>query len=574
MDVLLQYMQETVNKLQTDAPKDAESIVAMFDKTVPDFERAEKEKFGQLGIEYSEELERYVWTFKEFKKFQENFKAKLDLIDGTGTDLSECKERNTSGFLVNALKKENAVMCIVDRVNPLVSGSPQKLDVSSEFLKKIINANLEFVVGYRNIESVTVDEPLGQKVMAEAANLKEVNDKLKGYGYGTNFADFYNKVVEFEAYLVKDGYSRGLIEDFATAFKEEEEVKEIVFSRWVFELGGKKTGQNSSIVLQEPGQYGVLLDYKFGIENSLVPFDFDIDVQLTKEKGLADITPNGQYYAKNMFFHLPFDGELGKGSERKGYGITYSNSNDKTIGVVYNKNHVNDPLITLEDNTSGGMKDYSLNYGEDFLTTNTGAILSISKDAIQFNPSTPTRVQLTLNNRQGTGAEGIVYDLIESGGQDRSVIEKYFSNSDYKTKSWFAWKSGSKEFKDSGFSKQQAQALCNEVGLDDRHGFIQDIDGSEKKFTGIAYLPFEKSYQLRSICNQGSATVMAFGKIENMDAGHRKGIISLNSTGADGVGTIKSYIDKIKDEIVCIVPGQDSTDLAWNTEELFEKELD
>lgn len=561
METLMGYMSEVLNMVLADSPEDAESIVAVFEKNTvtqayednPSTPEPGDGVFADMGIEWNAELEKYVWTFKEFRAFNQNLEAVLDLAGTTNNSCFDAANQPTD-------KQEEVVICY--NVKSLKKAYTA-LTLESNVLKAIVSANLEFVVGVRHTKEMSAD--LKSKVKKEAADLDDVKKKLSELGY-SDFAQFYDKAVEFEAFLVKDGYSQIFVQDFETKYGQEPEVKAVKFGKWGFELDGKRTDTDGAVGMQEAGQYKVLLDYKFG---SSVPEDFEWDALLTKTKGLSGITPNGSNYAKNAFFEMPLDGELGSGSRREGYGITYSSNQGKQVKVSYDNEETDteDRFIDLSPNTSGGIKQYTLNYGDSFLTANTGTIMNISGNEIQFNPSKPARLQLTLNQRQEAGPEGIIYDLLEDG---KSVLEEYPLNSNYKTESWIVWKGNSQEFKDSGFPMQQAQALCKEIGLNDRHGFIQEFGNSQKaEYTGVAFVPFEKSYELRLICNQGSAVISGTTKI-TPEAGHVKGRVGLNLTGVEGDGTMKGYVDRIEKGEVCVVSEQAGMKLAWNTKKFFQ----
>ena len=578
MDAVLQYMEDVLKDLEQDVPDDAESIVALIDKegTFKEDGHMYKKQFKQMGIDFQEELNKWVWTFKEFKEFNRKLTEALK----AGTKCSP------TGI-------ENIVNC---EIEPVVDDADDLL-ITNEMLRKMIaEGNLRFVVGIRNIESVTVDDKLGRKVMGEALDLDEVKDKLDGYGYG-NFEQFYDKVIEFESYLAKDGYSKGLLKDVANKYQEAKVMK--FGEDWAIGLlvgsSVQSTAQgNSKIELENPGLYKVLLDYDFSTKAQgnayvagskepdakirLASADTPFSVGLALEKGLKEIDSDnggGTAYAKNLFFELPFDGELGK-NQREGYGITYGDARGKEfVKVVYDdsKAQEEDRMVKLYGSTVGGVKKYKLDYGEDFLSTNTGTIMAVSKDTIEFNPSTATRVELELKARQGDGPEGVIYDIIESNGADRSLLDKYRASDEYKTKSWFSWKSESGEFGDKTYPKQQAQALCNEFGLENRHGFVEDLKGQQTSYVGVAFVPFERTYQLSLGCNQGSATANALTPI-NANAGSQGGgrIAKLNSEGGLGTGTIKSYLEKIKDRQVCVVTGESTMGLAWNRERIYEKD--
>ena len=237
-------------------------------------------------------------------------------------------------------------------ITPTADGTDiSKGMVKVDFLKNLYSS-MSFKVGTlhkKKMEDKTIAHIL--------KNAKQLNGLTFPGGYDNSFAKLYEKTIEFNSFLVKDGYSKDLREDFEKKYSQ---AKANDFGeKWSFYLKGVK---KESLELPEPGLYKVILNYKFA-ENA-----WEADFSL--EKKLSEVKPS---YAENYFFSLPFDGELGldSGDSRDGYGIAYGSGEE--IVLAYDTRYSDDPLTKL-NKTGGGLFRYTLDYGDEFKETNTGII--------------------------------------------------------------------------------------------------------------------------------------------------------------------------------------------------------
>ncbi|MDP2974162.1 MAG: hypothetical protein Q8N60_03865, partial [Candidatus Diapherotrites archaeon] len=261
--------------------------------------------------------------------------------------------------------------------------------------------------------------------------------------------------------------------------------------------------------------------------------------------------------AGNFFFEMPFDGEVGStGTEntRTGYGIAFSNSPEPTL--MYLAFNSEQDKVNLF-NSTGGILPLTVDFGNTLDKTNSGLILQANKKAFNYNPSAATPIEIELSPRTGTGIEGMLYKIVEDGkelGTPASV---------------FSFRQGSNDFADQQYYLATARNLCNETGRADLQGFQQEI-ANKTTFKGIAFVPFGKQHVMRFYCSQGAAIVKSEnneGETIIVEAGHRAGqlAVTLNTPSTANKVTLPSFLDKIKEDDVCVKAIEAGIELRWNT---------
>jgi len=525
---------------------DEDSIIGVFNKNAntekysSDGTGSEKGMFDYLGIEYNNELEKYVWTFKEYKKMHEHV---LEALGTIGSEDNKCDKEDG----LPAEDEKEAVSCIIKKI----SNSDDTFTLKFELLRDILNADLEFVVGVRNSEDLKAGSDLARKVIKDAADVGSLSFPV---GYDKKFSELYSKAIDFSSFLIKDGYSDDLKDELYEAYKDDggrTALDRTGFRNWIFEVGDDE----GNTMLGQAGLYSVLLDYDFSVD--------DIDawtVELKESKGLGEINLQ---YVKNPFFEMPFDGKVGR-QNRKGYGIGFAGVGVSNLKISHKKVGPADKSPRFKDIVSD-LKTYTFKYGKTFAETNTGTILSISGNSFNYNPSRVARVEIGLEQRMGSGMEGILYNLVSTDKTDNKAIAA--SASLFKFRS-----AGTKqEFKDSVLPPTQARALCPEVGQG-LHGFAQNVSGQKGTFIGLVFVPFTQIYELQPVCVQGNASIQGIGE-EKFLAGHRVsgGNVKINTMGDEAEKNLKSFIKKIETGEVCFVPKEDGADLTWHGEKHFEK---
>ena len=540
-------MASILAELQANEGIDEDSIVLLFERT----DDLDSSIYSYFGFEYYEGLGKYVWTFKEFKKFHEELSSAIKSI---GTASNKCFDKDNNP----AQKAEDAVMC---KFSSIADDSDETDVYMDTHLRPILNANLKVVAGIRDSAELKADSGLGKKVMAEA---KDIDSAKVPTGYAS-FREFYEKAIDFNALLVRDGYSSDLRKDFDSYYRSASEKAPTTLNATGF--GGENWTFNGEekYALPNAGLYNVLINANFSDQQNLA---WDVEFKPLKTLGEIDsVLAKGTAYAKNYFLSLPFDGQVGKGGDRAGYGIVLNNNGENQL-LLYKEtpgiNVVGFPIVT--GTGMGGNSIFSLNYGNTFEKTNSGKILSVSQNTIEFNPSSAAVANVSMAARQAAGPEGIVYNLSTMNSDQVPTADATTG----KVTSWFTWKTvgqQSETFKDQGFAALQAQALCPEIQVDGYHGFMKDFAGTQQ-FKGIAFVPFKAQYFMQVLCTQGSAEASAIGTIQH-NAGFASQPLQLNETANLEYGTLKHYIDSIENSTVCFAGTETSAALAWNAEQLL-----
>lgn len=466
-----------------------------------------------------------IMSLAEYKQFHEKIMAAQDCKNADGAPTTSIKDAASCKIKIGTTTGE----------------------ITAAFLKELIT-RAKFKVGTLHVKEM--DAKLKAQVMEEAADIDSA--KLPA-GYN-NFKEFYEKAIAFDSLLVKDTYNADLRADFGAYYSGQAidvpEAKTTLDSTKFGDANASwKFNTQPEYKMQNAGLYTVLINANFSGKDN-----YAWDVSLKQAKSLAQLdTALGTKYAKNYFFSLPFDGEVGTGAgnSRNGYGIAIDKG--KIMLEFDGKN-----VIGLPATGGTGMKAFSLDYGSTIAKTGSGKILSVSEGKIEFNPSTAAVVNVSMAARQGAGNEGLIYNLL--GGTDTTLDS---------AASWFTWATGKDKFSDKRIDSLQAQALCPSIATENYHGFIMDFPGNAD-FKGVAFVPSEKVYKIQVRCNQGAVTSMnAIGSTSLPAwpwAGSENFELPVNSTGNNAVGTLKYYIESIGNSTVCFAGTENTVALTWNTE--------
>ncbi len=479
-----------------------------------------------LGAEKKPPMDSYYMTFNEFRFFHESIKKALSEYDNP-----ERPCLNKAGN--QAVSQEEAYTCPIR----VLDGSTNLINAG--FLKDILT-NISFKVGA--LHSKETRPELKEQVIEGGKNIVPIPD-------GKSFKEFYAENVEFKAFLVKDGYSRALRQDFysyyssqlGTGAKQDLEEAGYNSGNWAFDVG---QGAKESVVLPKAGKYDVLLNMDFRNSNAndwAWVGEFGKDPVALPELGGEDTE-----YENNYFFELPFDGEVGEGRERDGYGLAFTGE----LAPYLEHDEGQGTGFVNASQGFGSESKKAFAYGKEFASTKAGDILNAGKTSFEFNPSVAAKIDLALAGRT-SGTEGILYELTSAVPTD-SIVQ------------WF--KPDGTTRNDAKIDVASATSLCPEVGSQ-FYGFREDISNTQN-YKGLVFVPFEESYALRIICVQGSATIEAMRK-ETIPAGYRAAgatsyQVKLNEAGNTKESSLKSYVDRIKENQVCVIPGSSGIELLWH----------
>ena len=411
---------------------------------------------------------------------------------------------------------------------------------------------------------------LHQKTMNDVAieqvvkNGKSLTTLIWSTGYG-DFEKLYNGTVKFRSFLVKDGFSKALREDLYSHYtaalggsaKDVLDATKFNNGDWTF--GVKETEGKESYALDKPGDYNITvnLDFSKGYKWN-VEFDLKRGLETIDEQSNKDKTKRTRY-AENAFFETPFDGEVkSKDGKRTGYGIALTGVQEGAPYISYNTTEKNTKFVAASE----GIASKAFKYGNDFASTRPGTILTLTSTSFAYNPSIAAKVELGLGPRlQGT--EGFLYELLEGSGE-------MAHNQADSILTWY--KKDGTGFNDQKVSKTEGLAVCKEVATE-HYGFKEN-NAQSTDYAGLAFVPIKDSYVLRVYCNQGTAELNAFERA-SIPAGYRAAgatsyQVTLNQAGQLSENSLKDFVEKIKDQKVCIDAKPGRMELLWNKSKLIE----
>lgn len=156
----------------------------------------------------------------------------------------------------------------------------------------------------------------------------------EGTGTFRERMDFLRSLILFDAYLIKDAYSEDFLEDFAnhTSFVDAPgyfsgEGYSTAFADYFAEgkISFELAGVLDDVIkrrLLVPGKYSVSIAAEF--DKSIGWKFFEDDGGTAAEVRIVLMNPQ-QAEPNNIFYYLPFDGEIGRetGDGRQGYGVDY-----------------------------------------------------------------------------------------------------------------------------------------------------------------------------------------------------------------------------------------------------------
>ncbi len=510
----------------------------------------EKEVLKAFGLL---ESEKYM-TLYDFKKMHEAIDAGLKKLS--------VEERKTAKY-VEVEFQEIEIAKVKDRLYEVPIYTPPPVEtgviptesdptkstrgvIKTDFLKKFY-ANISFQIGVLHKEEMS--EELKDKVLKEARNVA---------GIEGNLAEWYYKNIDFNAFLIKDGYGKEFRADFAKAYD-----KTVIsgFKDW------KVAGEGASdSKLKEAGKYPIIVNYSWAVGKEKFTLEFgkvtglaDLDKAFT-EKGKSATTA----YASNPLFDLPLDagmrdkagvGNTG-GFDAKGYATNFDGATGGSILGV----------IAYQGNEAIGFTGFgealesrNFTYGFRFQETKPGTVVSLSGTSFTFSPSVPAIIEADMTNRGGS--EGLLYTLDAT---------KTGANESFATDSLITW---NETGPDSLVRPTTAKTIlsCNNVNQP-YYGFVTDLK-ENKKVTGIVYLPIGRNFKLLFHCVQGSAMVtakmndQAVIRGQRLSAGDsRQSIEIANSTIVRENYTFSKLLEEVKAGKMCITKiNKDSLELKWNT---------
>ncbi|MCX6799192.1 MAG: hypothetical protein NTW59_03800, partial [Candidatus Diapherotrites archaeon] len=478
-------------------------------------------------------------------------------------------------------KKEEAVICEVDVPKTDVLGSVPTVVVKAGFLKNLL-ASTTFKIGV--LDSADISDAMKQFAMEKAQAVESLT-LPEGY---EKFMDLYNKAIDSNAFLIQDGYSKALRSDldayYQKAIGSEAQAAQEALGAVKFKDGNWNFNNADSFALEEAGKYRIVLDLQYPAFDVEKPGKHNL--QFTKAKTLAELDSAAAEakqkdtkvvetkLADNIFFSLPFDGEVWGGSatekKREGYGLSYKFSGALPEGAIAGVSYKSDQEKTEFANSTGGTKTYNFTFGGNFAATKTGTVFVASSGDMVYIPSSPVKLSLQLQPRVN-GAEGMLYELVDMKAANQYAMQPHNTDN---IMMWF--ESNGKGFKDTKMTPMAAKGICPEE-TQERYGFSKDITAAST-FKGITFVPFYKPFGLMVLCTQGAATLDS-GAGNNKNITVPAGALKIGETGrtvtlnsiADAKKTaLAGYVAKIKTGEICVDASPEAVEMLWNKGKMLE----
>ena len=412
---------------------------------------------------------------------------------------------------------------------------------------------------------------------------------LEASNYTTQQIEEVQSLINFNAYLIEDAYTK----DFRADFDEFCKTKSF-FDCPVYYLDedglhrffsdDEKFKFDYSMSPHAPadaGKYAVTLNIEFDNANwdfftNSMP-DATVNVEMTE---LSAPEPN------NPFYYLPFDGLVGVDSEngRQGYGVNFRQQTEETIKI----NNANDQII-ISTNIAGstpvfnGWIETGLNDQFNVLNqTNRGILLDVRSEAdntrIVLSPSYATPVMMEVEYKTGSDAFGFYSIEIDQGPQTSST----------KMLPWSGIGVNCKDFKDNavteawqdtwdkhgGISGNLSCAVGTEIA-DYGVEWCNPIRNGSVFLQSVVFTPQNKDSIMRrtayadgmSLYNaedQGGSSQISLNGVPGMQN---------NSSGTSSIDSIEDVFDLVRENKVCVV-GQGSrisNKFFWNPKIVLEE---
>ncbi|MEK6957903.1 MAG: hypothetical protein AABW99_02925 [archaeon] len=414
--------------------------------------------------------------------------------------------------------------------------------------------------------------------------------------------DFSNsdKLLNFQAFLMPDGYSRDFLSDYNTAmmdsgfFNAGTEFTDPDGFNNLFKNNkihfSSKTGSVFT-PLPAPGLYDVTIALRFGNRGNWKFFpqgqtNFDVNVVLSLRSQLD---------SGDLLYRLPINSNVGatfgQGGNptfvnRQGYGTGFSGE-FSAIGI-YGSGNSGDLRITGSSGTP--VANLSLSKETDFTALNAtqrGKILTISNDGspdytFTYSPSVPTPVLLEIDSNRGV-ANGFIYvnnssnrllprlGDMENASSWTGIASNLANCADF---------SGNRVFNDTKdrayteYSAANAPGLCGLTYPENAYGFYWPNAPSGSVSLGtMFYTPDSSNYAISLACDNPQRKSSLFSD-------DLKGVAldTVQLNGLSGLREVKSIgdiLELVKQKYVCIsastdgLTGETKTEFWWNQDRIY-----
>ena len=299
--------------------------------------------------------------------------------------------------------------CPADVASCTIEVGGKKVDVSTEFLTLFIN-NGNWKLTAKN--TLDLSGNVKKLVMQKA----KWNDELKAkVSAGTksyrDFYEFYMENITPTVYLMKDKYNS----TFVSAFKAKS---------GDFLSGNGLSSTTISFANEEgkadfetgAGDYNVTISYAWGAGND------NAKITLKKNNDLAKIdSDNKTQYAKNILFSTPIDGDIAWGTS-----FSKASAGSQLVFNYFDEALQNPELLPVTKSKADAPYISTFTYKKDPESAKAGKIISIKKDSVEFTPSDPVGIDVTVLKRSGKDIDaGFLYKFSHGNNNEVKYDEQW-----------------------------------------------------------------------------------------------------------------------------------------------------
>ncbi|MCD6478944.1 MAG: hypothetical protein J7L44_03600, partial [Candidatus Diapherotrites archaeon] len=372
--------------------------------------------------------------------------------------------------------------------------------------------------------------------------------------------EFLKKLIEFDALLMRDGFSADFRKDFAEYYKDQT----------FFEVPGWFTGRDG---MQAYFANPKIMRFVVGENTSTLPgpgkYHIFLDMNFTD--GFAFFRggkPNGQINVRfrkldkaepdSIFYYWPIDGMVGMNSNdgRNGYGANYINTNSELIICSYGSTQLKtdagkggNALITVETSLRDSLEYTHLN------PQTRGNILEAEigeeRLSLVFSPNIATPVIMKVSGEKGKQIEAR-YSLLEN---HKPVTEP----------ETLAYWSGINKCKDfSGMPLKEAFSYYPDEKIEKG---IYGLYWDNSVYSGNIYLyslfftPANRNYALSAVSSNVAFITPELSEQTTME---------LKGTKETRVDSIENIFELIAEKRVCVSANNNKISFWWNPKGLIE----
>ncbi len=427
-------------------------------------------------------------------------------------------------------------------------------------------------------QTITQCEPFNTKRLKDFVEATEKAGKTLSWPSGLD-KEKTLQLVNFEAHLIKDGYSNDFRSDFhefaltksffqtPKTYSEQDGLGEYFSDpeKMEFDYYGAPNAP-----LSQPGVYKIMVDVNFE-DKSFSWFksgepSAKIIVSMEKTRDAKPASP---------FYSLPFDGAIGTDNGRNGYGLNYELlTADKPVQI----NRSTDQLVRLNSivgsNPAGMLKG---RLEDSFVTLNNnerGKVLTIDLPTQELKLAPSLATPVILNATGTTGRHAFVYYTLESNGQPQTSLDHLAE--------WTGLGATCKDFLGNDMASYSSSpdnsgkdASCAIIGGNSDSAF--GFEWCEKTKSGSVFLEtiFYSAPKSNSVLREKAASneatfISPSGNRSEVDL---SGVSSIAyNSGGSPIATVQDVLDLVKEELVCISGFDNSqrTEFFWNPKPVLE----